>query len=184
MAKVQSTYPTTIDTTLQTDRASGDTITSDSYDIIEDAIFELENKVGVDSSAVSGSLDYQAARSKVKEVHFCVPLTLATGDQAPWIHMSFAGTIQSVYAIVKTVSSGGTITVDILKSTSGETPSWSTIFSTKITIDQSEYSTETAAAPAVLSVTSFGVDNLFRINIDGAGTGAAWLSVSMKVTPS
>ena len=61
MAKTQSTWPTSIDTTLQTDRASGDTITSDSYDIIEDAIFELETKVGVDGSAVATSLDYKTA---------------------------------------------------------------------------------------------------------------------------
>jgi hypothetical protein len=58
MAKTQSTFPATIDSTLQTDRVSGDTITSDSYDIIEDAIFELETKVGIDNSPVTGSLDY------------------------------------------------------------------------------------------------------------------------------
>jgi hypothetical protein len=59
MAKTQSTWPTTIDSTLQTDRLSGDTITSDSYDIIEDAVFELETKVGVNNSAVTSTIDYQ-----------------------------------------------------------------------------------------------------------------------------
>lgn len=63
MAKTQSTFPTTIDNTLQVDRAAGDTITSESYDIIEDALFGLETKVGVDSSAVTTSLDYKIRRN-------------------------------------------------------------------------------------------------------------------------
>jgi len=59
VAKTQSAFPTTIDNTLQVDRTAGDTITSESYDVIEDALFELETKVGVDTSAVATTLDYK-----------------------------------------------------------------------------------------------------------------------------
>lgn len=60
MAKAQSTYPTAIDTTLQEDRQAGQVVTSTSYDIIEDAIFHLETKVGIDNSLETTSLEYMA----------------------------------------------------------------------------------------------------------------------------
>lgn len=63
MAKTRSAFPVTIDSTLQGDRATGELITSSSYDVIEDALYQLETKVGVDSSAVTGSLDYKVGKS-------------------------------------------------------------------------------------------------------------------------
>lgn len=77
MAKTQSTFPTTIDNTLQVDRAAGDTITSESYDIIEDALFGLETKVGVDTSAVATTLDYKLTNAASID-----PGHLHTGDTA------------------------------------------------------------------------------------------------------
>ena len=59
MAKLFSTFPVSIDTTLSSDRQSGDIVTSDSYDIIETALSALENKVGIDTSGVVTSLDYK-----------------------------------------------------------------------------------------------------------------------------
>lgn len=86
MAKTQSTFPTTIDNTLQVDRAAGDTITSESYDIIEDALFELETKVGVDSSAVTASIDYKISnyptagvKSRIVQVVNTLSGAVATG---------------------------------------------------------------------------------------------------------
>jgi hypothetical protein len=122
--------------------------------------------------------------SKMRELVFCVPGALATGDQAPWLPIHFAGTVVSVYAAVKTASTSGAITIDILKCTdpTAGSPSWTTIFTTKITIDVNERTTETAATPAALNGTqTFAVDDVYRINIDGAGTGAADLTVTMKV---
>jgi hypothetical protein len=97
--------------------------------------------------------------------------------------MPFAGTINSAIAVVKTASILGALTIDILKCTdpTAAPPVWTTIFSTKITIDVNEQSSESAVQP-VLSVTTFAVDDYFRINIDGAGSGAADLTVGMKVT--
>ena len=54
----QSNFPTTIDTT-PTDRTSGDSVPSSDWNIYTDAAVNLETKVGVDSSAVTGSIDYK-----------------------------------------------------------------------------------------------------------------------------
>lgn len=67
MAKARSTYPSTIDETLQTDRKPNDTITSTSYDVIEDAIFKLETKVGVTNSSDHGSMDYKQSLNVLRD---------------------------------------------------------------------------------------------------------------------
>ena len=60
MAKNQCNFPASLDT-LNVDRQKGHDVTSDSYDIIETAVTELEKKVGADSSAVTTSHDYKIA---------------------------------------------------------------------------------------------------------------------------
>ena len=50
------TFPTTLDSF--TDRSSGDTISEDHMNDVQDAIEFLEAKVGIDGSAVTSSLDY------------------------------------------------------------------------------------------------------------------------------
>jgi hypothetical protein len=59
MPKTTSNFPTSLDTTLSSDRLSGDVITSDSYDILEDGLSKVEQKIGIDNSAVATSIDYQ-----------------------------------------------------------------------------------------------------------------------------
>jgi hypothetical protein len=116
-------------------------------------------------------------------IGFCVPGALASGDVGPWIPMLFAGTIKSVYAIVKTASTVGAIAIDILKCTdpTASPPVWTTIFTTKITIDQDERTTETATVPVELNGTQiFAVDDVYRINVDTEGVGAEDLVVVMK----
>ena len=95
--------------------------------------------------------------------------------------MKGAGTITGATAVVKTASTSGAITIDILKSTNNGA-NWTTIFSTNMTLDQDERSTATAATPCVLNVTTYAANDLFRINIDGAGTGAADLTVGLHNT--
>ena len=53
MAKEPSLYPTALDTEFVTDRASGDTITSSAYDILESAVSAIEVKLGVDFSGTN-----------------------------------------------------------------------------------------------------------------------------------
>ncbi len=90
-------------------------------------------------------------------------------------------TLASANAYVDTVSSGGAITVDILKS-SDNGATWTTLFSTKVTIDAGERDSATAATASVLSVTSLAAGDFVRANVDGAGTAAAAIAVDLQAT--
>jgi hypothetical protein len=74
-------------------------------------------------------------------------------------------------ASLNTASSSGVVTVDINEG-------GVSILSTKLTIDQSERTSVTAATPAVLSDTLCSDDDEFTIDIDTAGTGAKGLKVT------
>ena len=120
-----------------------------------------------------------AARKAPQVIQWGTCAALATGDGSPWsAPMRYAGTILGAEAVVKTASTSGAITVDILKSTDNGA-NWTTIFSTKITIDVNERSTATAATDSALNVTSFAVDDLLRVNYDGVGTDAADITVGL-----
>lgn len=100
---------------------------------------------------------------------------LTTGDGKITLRAPRAFTVTSVRASLSTASSSGAVTVDINES-------GSTIFSTKVTIDQSE-KTSTTAAASVLSDTSIADDAEITLDIDGAGTGAAGLKIEIYGTP-
>ena len=118
------------------------------------------------------------------ELIFAPPDTLATGDNAPWIpnKLTIAYEILGVYAVLKTAPSG-LLTIDILKATQASidtgTPVWTTIFTTKLTVDASELSSNTAAAAAALNGTQLWEpgDHL-RVNLDSGVAAAAGLSVT------
>lgn len=74
-------------------------------------------------------------------------------------------------ASLSTASSSGTTTVDI-------NANGSSIFSTPITIPAS-YKTSVGQTPPVLSLTSILDDSEITIDIDGAGTGAKGLKVTL-----
>lgn len=93
-----------------------------------------------------------------------------------------AGTIVGVRAVLRTAGTTAT-TIDIQKSgDNGAT--FTSIFSTKPTIDANEKSTVTAATPAVLSTTTFSANDIFRCIVDSAGTNAADLTVTLWHTHS
>ena len=92
-----------------------------------------------------------------------------------------ARTIVSAWATLVTPSSSGAVQIDILKSgDNGAT--FTTIFSTKLTIDQDEKTSATAATPAVLSVTSLSANDILKAVIDDDGTGALGLTVGLKIS--
>jgi hypothetical protein len=97
---------------------------------------------------------------------------ITTGTAKVTFRMPFAMTLSSVRASLTTVSSSGIPTVNIKES-------GTTIFSTKLTIDASELTSQTAATPAVLSDTSLADDAQMTIDIDVAGTGATGLKVTL-----
>ncbi len=103
--------------------------------------------------------------------------TLTAGTAKLTFRMPHAMTLTEVRASLTTVSSSGVVTVDINEG-------GSTILSTKLTIDASELTSTTAATAAVISDSSLADDAEITIDIDGAGTGAKGLKVTLIGTRS
>ncbi len=98
-------------------------------------------------------------------------LTAGTGKLTFRVHCAF--TLTAVRASLTTAQASGSIfTVDI-------NDSGTTILSTKITIDNTEKTSVTAATPPVLSDTSLADDAEITIDIDQIGNGTA---KGLKVT--
>lgn len=104
----------------------------------------------------------------------CSDLTtnLTTGTGKAYFRAPYAFTITEVRASLDDPSSSGAVTVDI-------NVSGSTILSTKLTIDATEETSETAATPPVLSSTAVADDAKVTVDIDGAGTDAKGLIVTI-----
>jgi hypothetical protein len=112
---------------------------------------------------------------------------LKTGDPGVWVRLDdpslAAGDIVAVYAVLKTPGTSET-TIDVLKCTQTDidgTPSWVSIFSTPLTLDADERSSNTAEVPAVLGTTEWTANDHLRLNVDVAGTGADNLTVKVRV---
>jgi hypothetical protein len=99
---------------------------------------------------------------------------LTTGAAKVTFRMPFAMTLTAVRASVTTAPTGAAIVVDINE---GDTPT--TILSTKITIDATEKTSTTAAAP-VISDASLADDAAITIDIDQIGSTIA--GAGLKVT--
>lgn len=100
---------------------------------------------------------------------------LSAGDVAPWVLARQAGQIVGAGAVLKTASTSGAVTLDWQKSSNNGT-GWTTVFTTKLTIDQDERSSESAAVACVLLLEDYVAGDLLRVYVDDAGTGAADLS--------
>lgn len=100
---------------------------------------------------------------------------VTTGTGLVTFRAPYGFTIAEVRASLTTASTSGAVTVDINKG-------GSSILSTKLTIDQDEKTSTTAATPAVISDTSVSDDDEFTIDVDGAGSGAAGLKVTIITT--
>ena len=98
---------------------------------------------------------------------------LATGTAKVTFRMPYAFTLTSVRASLTTAQASGTIfTVDINES-------GTTILSTKLTIDNTEKTSTTAATAAVISDAALSDDAEITIDIDQIGDGTA---KGLKVT--
>jgi len=98
---------------------------------------------------------------------------LTTGTVKMTFRMPYAFTLSEVRASLTVAQTSGSIfTVDINES-------GSTILSTKLTIDNTERTSTTAATPAVISDTSLADDAEITIDIDQVGDGTA---KGLKVT--
>ena len=98
---------------------------------------------------------------------------LTTGTAKVTFRMPFAMTLTAVRASLTTAQASGTIfTVDINES-------GTSILSTKLTIDNTEKTSTTAATPAVISDTALADDAEITIDIDQIGNGTA---TGLKIT--
>lgn len=97
-----------------------------------------------------------------------IAVTAAAGKAA--IRLPYALKITDVRGSLSTASTSGAVTVDV-------NDSGTTILSTKLTFDQDEKSSETAATAEVISDTVIAADAEITIDVDGAGTGAKGLTV-------
>lgn len=92
---------------------------------------------------------------------------LATGTGKVTFRMPYAMTLTEVRASLTTAqSSGSTFTVDINES-------GASILSTKLTIDNTEKTSTTAATPAVISDADLADDAEITVDIDQIGNGTA-----------
>jgi hypothetical protein len=98
---------------------------------------------------------------------------LTTGTGKVTFRMPFAMTLTAVRASLTTAQASGSIfTVDINES-------GTSILSTKLTIDNTEKTSTTAATPAVISDTALADDAEITIDIDQIGNGTA---TGLKIT--
>lgn len=99
----------------------------------------------------------------------CSDLTtnLTTGTGKAYFRAPYAFTITAVRASLNTAQTAGSIfTVDINEN-------GTTILSTKITIDNNELTSVTAATPPVISDTSLADNSIISVDIDQVGTAGA-----------
>ena len=98
---------------------------------------------------------------------------ITTGNTKTTFRMPCGVTLTTVRASLTTAqSSGSTFTVDINQN-------GSSVLSTKLTIDNTEKTSTTAAIPAVISTTSLTDDSEITIDVDLVGSGTA---TGLKVT--
>lgn len=126
---------------------------------------------GADIVAVTGGSS--GVQTLVLQVA-CSDLTsdLATGTSNGYVRAPRSFSITDVRASLLQASSSGAVTIDINRN-------GSTILSTKLTIDQGEKTSETATTPAVVSNASVSDDDELTFDIDGSGTGARGLIVTV-----
>ena len=86
------------------------------------------------------------------------------------LRLPFACTILDVGAYCDVAGSGSITTIDINENAAS-------ILSTKLTIDAGEKSSKTAAAPAVISDSSYVNDAILTFDIDGIASGTAGIGL-------
>lgn len=101
--------------------------------------------------------------------------TITTGTSKVTFRAPTDFDVTKIKASLTTASTSGAVQVDVnLNGVS--------MFSTPITIDANETTSETAAVPAVLSTTALADDDVITVDIDSAGTGAVGLKLSFVVS--
>jgi len=136
--------------------------------------------VGTTAGTVAAGDD---ARFAVQDIYIiaCSDETtaLTTGTAKVTFRMPAAGTLTAVKATVTTAPVGSDLIVDINEA-------GTSVLSTKLSIDDGEKTSETAATPPVISDSALADDAEITIDIDqvGSGTAGAGLKVTLYITRS
>ena len=159
-------------------------IKDDDINIVDPS--DVSKKVRIDAGGITASNtrvinvpDYDIHANVFKELIMLAAsdettaLTVGTGKVE--FRMPFAFTLTRVKASCTTAPVGSTIIVDINEA-------GTTILSTKLSIDASEETSDTAAAAAVISDASLANDGIITIDIDqiGSSTAGAGLKVYLE----
>lgn len=131
------------------------------------------------TESIATIMSQQVVTASVQE-SFVVPCSdettaITTGTAKVTFPMPYAFTLTKVKGSLTTASAGGgtIFTVDVNKN-------GTTIFSTKLTIDATETTSETATTPNVLAITSFANDDVITIDVDSInGGGATGLKIEL-----
>lgn len=97
---------------------------------------------------------------------------ITTGSAKVTFRMPYQLSLTKVRGSLVSPSTATGFTVDV-------THAGTSIFSTKLTFDANESTTESAATPAVLAVATLNDDAIMTVNIDGAGANAKGLKVTL-----
>ena len=125
------------------------------------------------TSTILGQTAFQALPTEIQLAASDETTALTTGTAKVTFRMPYAMTLTAIRASLSTAQASGTIfTVDVNQG-------GSSIISTKITIDNTEKTSTTAAAPPVISTSALTDDAEITIDIDQIGNGTA---AGLKVT--
>ena len=139
--------------------------------------------LGLATVASTGAYSDLSGTPAVEDVYIiaCSDETtdLTTGTAKVTFRMPTAGTLTAVKATVTTAPVGSDLIVDINEA-------GTSVLSTKLSIDDGEKTSETAATPPVISDSALADDAEITIDIDqvGSGTAGAGLKVTLYVTRS
>jgi hypothetical protein len=108
----------------------------------------------------------------------------AVGDTQPWLRVPFDHTLVSAYAVCKTAgSTQSTINIYFNPQSSIDTgPSWTSVFSTPITIDNAKRSSLGSAVQPVLSAGTVvrSTNDHYKVEVTTVGTGITDISVILE----
>ena len=144
-----------------------DTIDGQEATAFQATLVSATNIKTINSTSLLGSGNIDTTRTVAIQVA-CSDLTtsLTTGASKAYFRMPYALTLTEVRCSVLTAPTGSVVTVDINED-------GTTILSTKLTIDATELTSQTAATPAVISDAGLADDAAITIDIDTVGASVA-----------
>ncbi len=111
---------------------------------------------------VGAKVEFQLALSDLSTA-------LTTGTTKGYFHAPCAFTLTEVHISVNTAPTGSTLIVDVNKGTGPG----ASVFSTRVTIDAGEFSSDSAATPAVITTSAIAKYDRLSFDIDQVGSSVA-----------